>query len=84
MKVKTSVTLSVELLRALSEEVGPRNRSAFIEEASWSYLRSRRRAERDRTELAALDAHADELNREAREVLDTNYLGTLSSAAGRQ
>jgi metal-responsive CopG/Arc/MetJ family transcriptional regulator len=70
MKVKTSVTLSEELLRALSEEVEPRNRSAFIEEASWSYLRTQRRAERDRMELAAIDAHADALNREAREVLE--------------
>lgn len=49
-----------------------------------TYLRSLRRAERDRMELAALDAHADALNREAREVLDTNYLDALSNAAGRQ
>ena len=70
MKIKTSVTLSEELLRALSDQVEPRNRSAFIEEASWSHLRMLRGAERDRTELAALDAHADELNREAREVLE--------------
>ncbi len=70
MKVKTSVTLSDELLRVLSEEVEPRNRSAFIKEATWSHLRALRRAERDRKELAALDAHADEFNREAREVLE--------------
>ena len=70
MKIKTSVTLSEALVRALSEEVESRNRSSFIEEASWNYLRALRRAERDRKELAALDAHADELNREAREVLE--------------
>ena len=70
MKVKTSVTLSEELLRALSDAVEPRNRSAFIEQASWSYLRTLRRTERDRQELAALDAHAEELNREAQEVLE--------------
>jgi metal-responsive CopG/Arc/MetJ family transcriptional regulator len=69
MKVKTSVTLSKELLRALSNEVESRYRSAFIEEASWRHLRALRRAERDRAELAALNAHADQLNREAREVL---------------
>lgn len=40
MKVKTSVTLSEELLRALSDQVEPRNRSAFIEEASWSHTLS--------------------------------------------
>jgi metal-responsive CopG/Arc/MetJ family transcriptional regulator len=69
MKVKTSVTLSEELLRALSEQVETRNRSAFIEAASWNHLRALRRAERDRAELAALNAHADALNREAHEVL---------------
>ena len=70
LKVKTSVTLSDELLQPLSEAVEPRNRSAFIEEAAWSHLRTLRRAARDRKELAALDAHADEFNREAREVLE--------------
>ena len=70
MRVKTSVTLSEELVRALADQVEPRNRSAFIEEASWSYLRTLRRAECDRRELAALNAHAEELNREARDVLE--------------
>jgi metal-responsive CopG/Arc/MetJ family transcriptional regulator len=70
VKVKTSVTLSEELLRAISDEVDRRHRSAFIEEASWSLLRARRRAERDRQELAAIAAHADDLNREAHDVLE--------------
>ncbi len=70
MKVKTSVTLSEELLQAISDEIQQENRSAFIEEASWSHLRARRRAERDRVELAAIDTHADELNAEALDVLE--------------
>ena len=70
MKVKTSVTLSEELLQAISDEVDRRNRSAFIEEASWCLLRARRRDARDRQELAAIAAHADELNREAHDVLE--------------
>ncbi len=70
VKVKTSVTLSEELLQAISDEVEQKNRSAFIEEASWSLLRARRRAARDRREFAAIAAHAVELNREARDVLE--------------
>ena len=38
--------------------------------APWSLLRARRRAARDRQELEAIAAHADELNREAHDVLE--------------
>ena len=70
MKVRTSVMLSEELLQAISLEVKPRSRSAFIEEASWILLRVRRRAACDRRDLAAIAAHSDELNREANDVLE--------------
>ena len=70
MKVKTSVTLSQELLRAIDTEIPDDNRSAFIEEAAWSRLRSLRREQRDREEVAAIDANADSLNSEALDVLD--------------
>ncbi|MDE0221808.1 MAG: hypothetical protein OXJ90_21240 [Spirochaetaceae bacterium] len=70
MKVRTSVMLSKELLQAISNEVKPRSRSAFIEEASWILLRARRRAVCDRQDLAAIAAHSDELNREAHDVLE--------------
>ena len=70
MKVKTSVTLTAELLQAISEAVEQQNRSAFLEEAAWSLLRVRARAVRDRRDRAAIDAHAQALNREAREVLE--------------
>ena len=69
MKLKTSVMLSEELLQAISDEVKSTSRSAFIEEASWSLLRTRRRV-RDRSDLAAIAAHAHALNREAHEVLE--------------
>ena len=58
MKVRTSVMLSEELLQAISHEVKPRSRSAFIEEASWILLRERRRAACDRQDLAAIAAHS--------------------------
>lgn len=70
MKVKTSVTLSEELLRAISAETDQANRSAFIEEATWQYLRRRRREARDRRELDRINENADQLNEEARDVLE--------------
>lgn len=70
MKVKTSVTLSEELLEALSGATGTANRSAFIEEATWRYLRARHREARDEGELKLINQHADELNEEAINVLE--------------
>ncbi len=70
MKVKTSVTLSEELLKAIDVETHNDNRSAFIEEAAWNRLRELRREQRDKAELANIDAHADKLNSEALDVLD--------------
>ena len=65
MKVKTSVTLSEELLNAIEHEAGAASRSALIEQATWEYLRSRRRAARDKREIARINAAAAELNAEA-------------------
>ena len=70
MKVKTSVTLSEELLDAISEETDATNRSAFIETAIWDYLELRRRAARNRHELDLINANAADLNAEARDVAD--------------
>jgi len=70
MKVKTSVTLSEELLHAISAETSESNRSAFIEEATWRYLRLRERQVRDRAELDRINEHADDLNSEAFDVLE--------------
>lgn len=70
MKVKTSVTLAEELLSAISKQTDQSNRSAFIEEATWRYLRQRQREERDRRELERINDHADELNEEAFDVLE--------------
>ena len=70
MKVKTSITLSEELLYAIETEAKQENRSAFIERAVWNYLKALKRATRDRKELAAIDSYADSLNSEALDVLD--------------
>ena len=69
MKVKTSVTLSEELLDAISAVIGDETRSEFVEEATWRYLRSRNREIRDRHELQTIDANAEKLNDEALDVL---------------
>ncbi len=70
MKVKTSVTLSEELLQAISSETNAENRSAFIETATWEYLKIRKRRERDRLDAAVLEENIDLLNREARDTLE--------------
>ena len=70
MKVKTSVTLSEELLNAISAATDRSNRSALIEEATWRYLRERQRETRDRGELERINEQADELNEEAFDVLE--------------
>jgi len=70
MTVKTSITLSAETLRALDRAIGRGgNRSRAIEQAILEFLDRRRRAERDARDRAILDRHADELNREAADVL---------------
>lgn len=70
MKVKTSITLSEELLAAIDQEKNSKNRSHLIEEATWQYLRRRRRLEREKRELENINQNADALNEEAFDVLD--------------
>ena len=70
MKVKTSVTLSEELLQAISAETSSDNRSAFIETATWEYLELRRKRVRDRREMELISANADLLNDEGRDALE--------------
>ena len=70
MKVKTSVTLSEELLQAISAETSSDNRSAFIETATWEYLELRRKRVRDRREMELISTNADLLNDEARDALE--------------
>jgi len=67
MKVKTSVTLSVELLEAISTL--ERNRSEFLEAAAWAYLATQEREDRYRRELALLNEYADALNAEQSDAL---------------
>lgn len=73
MKVKTSVTLSDDVLRRLDERIGPGgNRSRFIEEALEQRLRELRREEREAHDRAILTRMAEdpEIQREVLENLE--------------
>ncbi|RKX75987.1 MAG: hypothetical protein DRP87_13175 [Spirochaetes bacterium] len=70
MKVKTSVTLSEELLEEIDRNIeGSTNRSLFIERAVRSYLKQKQREQREKSDIEILNVHAQKLNREADEVL---------------
>lgn len=69
MKQKTSITLSSEVIRAL-DDLGGTNRSRLIEDAVVEYLDRHRAAQRDARDLEILNAVADDLNREMKDVLN--------------
>ncbi|MBI4467846.1 MAG: ribbon-helix-helix protein, CopG family [Acidobacteria bacterium] len=71
MKIKTSITLSEDLLQAVDQRVAEfKNRSDLIEVAVRSYLARRSHEEEEARDLSILNRTADRLNREAAEVLD--------------
>jgi metal-responsive CopG/Arc/MetJ family transcriptional regulator len=70
MKVKTSITLSEELLDAIDKQSSQfKNRSDFIEAAVRAYIANIIRDEQDSRDLAIINREADRLNREAADVL---------------
>ncbi len=70
MKVKTSITISEELLRTIDQNLGKsKNRSAFIEHALRDYLRKRTKTIRNQKDLDILNRNSKRLNREAEDVL---------------
>jgi len=69
MKVKTSVTLSEELLRAVDELAKSSSRSEVIERAVRDYLAARARAVRDARDLELMNARADAYNAETADLL---------------
>ncbi|MEZ4713201.1 MAG: hypothetical protein R3A44_38790 [Caldilineaceae bacterium] len=71
MKIKTSITLSEELLKTIDEFVDERmNRSLFLESAAWEYIARLRRSQENERDLAILNERADYLNAEVLDVLD--------------
>ncbi|MBW2312107.1 MAG: hypothetical protein DRG87_11010 [Deltaproteobacteria bacterium] len=70
MKIKTSITLSEELISKideLSSQYG--NRSLFIEQAIRDFLASEAKRRRDLQDIEILNRRADALNKEAEDVL---------------
>ncbi|MGB6599195.1 MAG: ribbon-helix-helix domain-containing protein [Candidatus Acidiferrum sp.] len=71
MKTKTSVTLSEDVLRQIDRLAGSKqSRSAFIERVLRRYLRERSKAALHARDLARINRAADQLNREASDILE--------------
>ncbi len=68
MKVKTSITLPEDLLRAI-DQTDP-NRSSFIEKAARQYLAALSKSRREAQDAEILNTRAESLNREALDVLE--------------
>lgn len=70
MKVKTSVTLSEDLLRAIDQRMGlHKNRSDFIETVVQAFIAKGIRDEQNRKDFEIINDNADRLNEEAADVL---------------
>ncbi len=70
MKIKTSITLSEDLLEAIDQRSTQfKNRSDFIETAIRSFIAQMLRDEQNAKDLAIINRHADRLNQEAADVL---------------
>jgi metal-responsive CopG/Arc/MetJ family transcriptional regulator len=70
MKVKTSITLSAELIRqidALASQYG--TRSALIEQAVRDFLAAQAKRTREAQDLEILNRRAEALNAEAKDAL---------------
>ena len=70
MKVKTSITLSEELLEQIDLlSAQYQNRSVFLETAAWAYIEQLRREEQAARDLEILNRRADYLNAEVADAL---------------
>ena len=70
MKIKTSITLSDDILKAIDQEIGEtENRSSFIEKGMRFYLEKKAKEIRDARDLEIINRCSDRLNTEAEDVL---------------
>lgn len=70
MKIKTSITISKEILSSVDKYTGEKkNRSEFIEKAIRNYINQLIREEQNAKDLEILNNNAERLNQEAEEVL---------------
>ena len=70
MKIKTSITLSEELVQSIDEFSGQyKNRSVFLEMAAWAFIAQLHRAERDARDIEIINRRAEYLNEEVMDAL---------------
>ncbi len=70
MKLKTSLTLSEDLIAALDRLAGPNvSRSSFVETILRDYIEERAQVRRMARETAAINRHAANLNAEMNDAL---------------
>jgi metal-responsive CopG/Arc/MetJ family transcriptional regulator len=70
MKIKTSITISEDIMAAVDRQSDQfKNRSDFIEAAIRAYLNQLRHAEQNAKDLDIINRQADRLNAEAADVL---------------
>ena len=75
MKVKTSITLSEDLVRAVDARSAQfKNRSDFIETALRAFIAQMIRDENNAMDLAIINRRAQHLNKEAADVLTYQVL----------
>jgi metal-responsive CopG/Arc/MetJ family transcriptional regulator len=71
MKVKTSVTISGDVLKEMDQLAGrASNRSAFVETAVRRFIEQLRRERRNASDLEIINRKSRQLNREAADVLE--------------
>ena len=71
MKIKTSITLSEDLLEAIDQlSTQFKNRSEFIESALRAYMAKMIRDEQNAKDLAIINERVERLNKEAADVLN--------------
>ncbi|GAB1482677.1 hypothetical protein MASR2M78_14930 [Treponema sp.] len=69
MKVKTSISISSELLEKVQSLTSEGTRSDFIEKAIWNYLDIIKRDIRNKNDLDIINSAASRLNDEANDAL---------------
>ena len=70
MKVKTSITLSDEIIKAIDLYIGEyKSRSEFLETAARNFIAQLVRKEVEQRDLEIINRNADSLNAEAADVL---------------
>lgn len=72
MKVKTSITLSEDLLEGVDQRAKQqkKTRSDFIETAVWAFIKQLIRDEQNARDIEIINRRADFLNGEADDVLE--------------